>query len=394
MRLLYLSKHFPGPFHAIASYFAKQHHVTSLFLAERNTCVLPIPNIRRLSIPTLIQSRKCKNVSPAERLMVQALNRASHVANTLQGLQNDGFYPDIIYATPEDGYSLYVHDIFPKARIIIRANWFNKLDAQYTFFNQETPRQPIDFVLARLNNLLQFNLFTDAAFAISSSEWQKQQYPDELAKKITIVHDGVRTQFFKPVNKSDNSEIVVYSCQGTHPARGITTLCNSLPLLLRQRPHCQVWILSSQSSGAKKNDSSQIQTITHYIPELSPDEQARIRIFYAPKPHDYLRILQHCSVYVYLTAPFTLSAGLYEAMSCGACVIASDTGPVLDIIKHAENGFLCDFWNAEALAETVANVLERRAKFKYISYNAREYILEHHDFIKQHNKHVDLILQK
>jgi len=388
MRILYLNKHFPGPFYAVASYFAKQKNVTSIFISEKNANPVSIPNIRRIYSPT-VSSKDFGNSLPTERFMLEALRRGSSIANILLRLSTDGFYPDIIYVTQEDGYALYVHDIFPKARIILRATWFNQKGDYYTFFNQGVARPPTEFAIGRLSNLLQFNTFSDATLAITSSEWQKKQFPPELAEKITIVHDGIRTQSFKPSHTQHQIETVVFSCQDVHPNRGIETLCAALPLLLRQKPQCEVCLLSFTPPTTSKK-----QGIEAFFPKLSPEELARVHIIHSPKPQDYVRILQQCRAYVYLTAPSTLSAGLYEAMSCGACVIASDTEPVLDIISHAENGFLCDFWDAEALVDIICTVLDRYPKLKYISNNAREYILEHHDFSKQLTKHIDLILQK
>ena len=74
----------------------------------------------------------------------------------------------------------------------------------------------------------------------------------------------------------------------------------------------------------------------------------------------YLNILQSSWVHVYLTIPFVLSWSMLEAMSCGCCVVGSSTAPVREVIQHQVNGILTDFFDPEALAQTVCALLEDR----------------------------------
>ena len=82
--------------------------------------------------------------------------------------------------------------------------------------------------------------------------------------------------------------------------------------------------------------------------------------FVGTLPHDVLtQLLQVSAVHVYLTYPFVLSWSMLEAMSMGALVVGSRTAPVQEVIDHGRNGLLTDFFDADALADTVAEALER-----------------------------------
>jgi hypothetical protein len=60
---------------------------------------------------------------------------------------------------------------------------------------------------------------------------------------------------------------------------------------------------------------------------------------------------------VYLTYPFVLSWSLLEAMTSGCAVVASNTAPVREVIRHGENGLLVDFFEGSRIVDAVLKVL-------------------------------------
>jgi glycosyltransferase involved in cell wall biosynthesis len=51
---------------------------------------------------------------------------------------------------------------------------------------------------------------------------------------------------------------------------------------------------------------------------------------------------------------------MLEAMSCGALVIGSDTGPVRDVIEHNKNGLLVPFFDTKAWVKTIVKELKAK----------------------------------
>ena len=98
------------------------------------------------------------------------------------------------------------------------------------------------------------------------------------------------------------------------------------------------------------------------------------------------------TVHVYFTAPFALSAGLFESMSCGCLLVSSDTEPVREVVRHGENGFLCDFWDHDMLADMTAELLARAPAMDSVRAAARERILEAYNLNVQIPRHMDVLL--
>ena len=92
--------------------------------------------------------------------------------------------------------------------------------------------------------------------------------------------------------------------------------------------------------------------------------------------HELFRV---CTCHVYLTYPFVLSWSLLEAMACGALVIGSATAPVEEVIESGRNGLLVNFFDGQAMANTIASVLAHPKTFGSIRSAARQTIVDRYD---------------
>ena len=99
---------------------------------------------------------------------------------------------------------------------------------------------------------------------------------------------------------------------------------------------------------------------------LAQDEYdlGRIRFLGRVEPHLLAQILSRSDLHIYLTVPFVLSWSLLDAMACGCTVLASDTAPVREVIRHNHNGLLCDFFDVDALTATALEVLKDPAAYR------------------------------
>jgi glycosyltransferase involved in cell wall biosynthesis len=70
---------------------------------------------------------------------------------------------------------------------------------------------------------------------------------------------------------------------------------------------------------------------------------------------------------------------MLEAMSVGAPVIASRTSPVLEVIEHGRNGWLVDFFDPQALARQVVDVVTAAKDIEPVRQAARQTITDRFD---------------
>ena len=105
-------------------------------------------------------------------------------------------------------------------------------------------------------------------------------------------------------------------------------------------------------------------------------DPSRLHLLPALQYEEYLAVLRRSWVHVYWTVPFIVSWSLMESLSSGCCVVASSTPPVQEMIETDKQGMLVDFFNPEALAQQVDQLLNDEWKRRDLGLAARQRILD------------------
>jgi glycosyltransferase involved in cell wall biosynthesis len=287
------------------------------------------------------------------------------------------------------GCGLFIKDIFPKTRRVSYFEWY---------FNKRYPQDvsgsnapPAIFASQRLRNQCQADALLDCDAAICPTGWQKSQYPPQLQEKIQVLHDGIDPNFFAPAGENEPTlqetrdsglfgvqELVTYTARGFEPTRGFPEFFRSLPAVLAARPDCHVVIVGADRQvydGRRPDERTWLQAMRAEVPV----DERRVHIMGFQSYPRYKKLLQSSSLHVYLTAPYVLSWSLLEAMSCGCLVLASDTPPVREALRHGENGFLAPFPDVPALAAGIVDLLERRQSLDQVRLAARQTVLDNYN---------------
>lgn len=391
MRILFVHQNFPGQFRYLAPALAARGHDVSA-LCMRQSVPATWQGVR-----ILLYGPRRSSTPEIHPWLVDLESKTIRGEAAFQAagqLKSRGFEPEVIVAHPGWGESLFLKDIWPKARLGIYCEYFYRADDGDVGFDTEFP--PVDAAVAprmrmkNINNLLHFEV---ADAGLSPTVWQAESFPARFRDRITVVHDGIDTALLAPrpdvalvvdgVQLARSDEVVTFVNRNLEPQRGYHVFMRSLPALLRARPNARVLIVGGTGRGygpeAPAGTTWRDVFLNEVRERMQPDDLRRIQ-FLGNLPYDkFIALLQLSSVHVYLTYPFVLSWSLLEAMSAGCAVVASDTAPVREAIRHGETGRLVSFFDPDALARQVADLLADRAARLALGSRARDHIVANYD---------------
>ncbi len=389
MKILFIHQNFPGQFKFLAPALSSQgHEVLALTLSSTNI------NNKDIKVFKYEVSRgSSSNIHPWVADIESKTIRAEGCFRAAYKLKKDGFNPDIVIAHSGWGESLFIKKVWPNTKLGIYCEFYYNNENDVGF----DPEFPItDYAddcricLKNVNNILHFDI---ADSGLSPTKWQASTFPKPFRDRITVIHDGIDTIRIQPnssisldvgsLTLSKSDEIITFVNRNLEPYRGYHTFMRSLPGLLKRRPNAHVFIVGGDkvSYGAAPPSPNSWKEI--YIKEIRPlmtdSDWSRVHFLGTLPYSKFIPLLQISTVHVYLTYPFILSWSLLEAMSAGCAIVASNTKPLLEAIKHEETGLLVDFFDAKELENNICRLLDNENLRDKLSQNARLYAIENYD---------------
>jgi glycosyltransferase involved in cell wall biosynthesis len=174
-------------------------------------------------------------------------------------------------------------------------------------------------------------------------------------------------------------EIVTYVSRNLEPLRGYHVFMRALPRILQERPEAHVVIVGGDqvSYGALPPSGTTWKAL--YFNEIAGQiDRRRIHFLGHTSYQTYLKLLQISAVHVYLTYPFVLSWSLLEAMSTECNIVASDTPPVRELLDN-DSAVLVPFFDHDALAAEVVDILRDPQSFRKRAQHARAKVVASYD---------------
>nr|WP_309501385.1 glycosyltransferase [uncultured Roseovarius sp.] len=385
MNILFIHQNFPGQYKHLAPALAEAGHAClALTLRVKEPTTWKGVQIRPYTLP----KRTGQKLHPWLVDLDTKVTRGEACYRAARALRDQGYKPDIILAHPGWGESMFLRDLWPRARMGLYCELYHEAGYPHLNFDPEFPTsdpdlQPLRIRLKNLNNHLHF---PRAEAGISPTRFQADTFPAEFRDRITVCHDGIDTDLSRPAPKvrvqlkghpelSRADEIITFVNRNLEPYRGYHIFMRALPRLLRERTKARVIIIGGDevSYGTPAPGGKTWKQIfrDEVADQISAEDWKRVH-FLGRIPHgDFTRILQLSRVHVYLTYPFVLSWSLMEAMACEAAIIASDTAPVREVIRDDETGRMVDFFDGEALVDEICELLDDAEARALLGRNAR-----------------------
>lgn len=392
MNILFIHQNFPGQFKFLAPALAQQGHAV-VGMTMQKTQAAEWQGVRL--VPYTASRGTTPNVHPWVSDFETKTIRGEACFRAALQLKAQGFAPDVIIAHPGWGESLFLKDVWPQAKLGIYCEFFYHPAGADVGFDPEFPPQDVGDVcrlrLKNLNNLLHFEV---ADAGISPTHWQASTFPAPFRNRITVVHDGIDTEEVAPnpqvsltlnssITLTRQDEVITFVNRNLEPYRGYHIFMRALPEILRCRPKARVLIVGGDdvSYGARPENGQKWKDIIagEVRPQMSEADWSRVHFLGNIPYQHFIPLLQLSTVHVYLTYPFVLSWSLLEAMSVGCTIVASDTQPLHEAIRHDETGRLTSFFDVPRLAGEVCALLDNPAARARLGANARAFAQTHYD---------------
>jgi glycosyltransferase involved in cell wall biosynthesis len=400
MRILFLHNNYPGQYLNLQPFLAKNRNAQCAALTlDTNGQTIAIPAAR------FKPHRQAKaEVHPYARTFENAVLQGQAAYRAMRHMQNNGFEPDLVLGHTGWGPTMYVKDVFPKARLICLLEWYYHARGTDADFLDPKKMTEDDVLRIRSRNAPILSDIAAMDWGVSPTSWQKSQFPMQFRNRISAIHDGVDTDVCIPSPEASvtidgvvltaKDEIITYVARGMEPYRGFPQFMEALALVQERHPQAHAIVIGADrvAYGTKRSDG---KTFKQAAIENVQIDLSRVHFTGLVSHETFRKAMQISTAHVYLTVPFVLSWSMLEAMSCGAVVVASNTPPVREVIEDGTNGLLTDFFDEKALADRICEAIEQRARMTGLRRQARATILERYalrDMLPKHLAMIDAVM--
>lgn len=375
MRAVFVHKHFPGQFGHLVHRLAAEGWDTT-FVCEKADS--------RPQHVRLVQYMMGRRRPAGHRHLTmpeQHLRTGERVATVLDLLQQQDGPPSILVGHIGWGGLLFAKDVLPKTPTLGYCEFYYRAKGSDVGFDPDEPVSLDDRMHLRVRNMAQTLTLEAIEAGISSTRWQRQQYPADMRRRIAVCHDGIDTDLCRPLPSArltlpdgrvikHGDPVVTFVARDLEPYRGFPQFMRAAARVVANNPDALFVVVGGDgvSYGRARPDGRSWRDALVEETGIPADRM----IFLGRVPHAALiRLFQISAVHVYLTYPFVLSWSFLEAMACGCLVVGSATPPVQEVLVDRKNGLLVDFFDSEMLAKTIAAALARREMLRPLRAAAR-----------------------
>ena len=381
MHILFVHKNFPAQFGHIATQLIKREGFRCSFI-----CELPdgeFNGIQRIQYKVAGGARKENHF--ASRSFENCIWHTDAILQTLKSKPE--VRPDLVVGHSGFGSTLFLPELYDCPIINYFEYYYHMRNSDLDFRN-EFPVSEATLCRARARNATLLLDLQNCVAGYCPTEWQRSRFPTEYQPKLREIFDGVdlnlwgdklvdRDQPFRVGKRTlgPETKVVTYVSRGFEAMRGFDIFMRVAKRIYSQRDDVVFVCVGSDRTcyGGELNFIKEKSFREHVLAQDDYDLDRFIFAGMVPPP-DLARLLNRSDLHIYLTVPFVLSWSMMNAMSCGCIVLASDVGPVEEMIRHGETGLLADFYDVQRFSELGLEVLDHPDRFVPMRQAARRQI--------------------
>ncbi len=381
MKILFAHRFLPAQYRHLAAALAARGDVCVFLHAEGDEAP---PGVRTMRFAST------RRASAETHHYLQGLENAvldgQAAYRTARELAQSGFRPDVICAHAGFGPGLYLAEAFRGVPILGYFEWFYSARGADADFLDPADVTSDDELRIRTRNAQLLLELEACRRGVAPTAFQHRQFPEVYRSRLSVLHDGVDTDFFAPApariddlaipGLPADAERIVYATRGLEAYRGFPSFMEAVAILQARRPNLHALVLGEDRSFYGRPPANGRGWREVMLARLTELDQARIHFLGTRPLPIYRRILQAADVQVYLTVPFVLSWSLIEAMACGARIVGSNTEPVREVLTDGDDALLADLHSPPQIAARIAALLDDRALAARLGQRARERAVE------------------
>lgn len=391
MKILLVHQNLPGQYRELVTWLAEQGGHQLVFLTQRhNNLTLEGVDVRVYKT----HHRPDKKAYGLSKVWEEAAGAGFGAAQEMRKLDSEGFVPDLVLGHTGWGELLFLRQVWPDMPVLGFFEFFYRATGGLAGFDPERPVSSDQAFMLEARNAVPYANLHHVDLGHVPTEWQKNAFPKAFQDKFYVCHDGIRTDKLRPdpdvlitLNRlsrplTREDEVFTYLARNLEHARGFHIFMQALPRILEARPNARVIVVGgNEVSYGRKSDHP--DGLRAELTEKMKDQVDWSRVHFLGRvPYeDFCKIVQISRCHIYLTMPFVLSWSLLESMSMQATIISSDVAPVREAITHGKTGLLVDFFNVDALADQVIDVLANPDDYAHLGPAARAHVVEKYDFL-------------
>ena len=390
LKILVLHNNFPAQFKfLLPDLVSRGHEVIFLSLESHGN---KISGVKHYKISSKVDSSTSSWKSPykglGKKVDVSEIFRAAFVS-----LKEDGFYPDISVFHSGWGIGYYLKSVFPSTKSFAYAEWWFNWDSEENQFDPESPYSPSGSVKEKVSHQL-LNSFqsveiSESDFVWTPTQWQKSQFPHSIQSRMSVVHEGVDTSFYRPFKKRDFNKLdlkLTYSSRALESMRCFDHFIPIISRVLKANPRLSLSIVGKEKAvyrPLRSNHKSLLSVAKNIFTTNNVLE--RVQFFTRLNPLDYRKMFMQSDLHIYYSRPFVASWSLLESMSSGCTLVSNPTPMTNEFLAPCgvrSGALLHDCLDHDNAAEEIISLLENRKRMKNISEEMRSRALDY-DFRTQ-----------
>ena len=398
INVLFIHPNFPGQFKALLTDLIAVPNVRVGFITRHPDAAMSGVLIEKYELPDVNNQHVHKYLKGTN----SCLYEAQEVTKAAIKLHHDNkFNPTVIIGHIGWAGTVFMKDVFPNSRLIGYCEWFYRPETSWESFTGQKISSDLK-AKTRLLNAPSLLSLDSIDSGVSPMHWQSSTYPEHFRRKIEVIHEGIDTDICSPKSRNQllvpganlgaDTKIVTYISRALEPARGFFTFMEAAEKILKREKDIHFVVVGRERS-AYSPDTGNGPSYKQQAMQRYDCDWDRVHFTGKLSYEHYLSVLRNSMVHIYLSSPLFLSWSLLEAMSASCTIVASNNAPVTEVIEHDVNGRLVSFFDADALANEVIDLVNDKESSKRLSHAARELVIQRYDRGKCVKQWKELILR-